>query len=175
MGVIKMSYALQEENLESPSRWGMDCTAGSTTFVVDHDGTFRACELRPAVGHLADYGYNLTEAMNSRAMRDEIEAIGGGRRANCWCTHSCWVQTSMQFSPKTLLLTVPMYYLRYRMQKLPRPDLAGMDIDAIERRVAKPAGKASKKRKAGKPASRPRPAKKAGSSRSGAAAGAAKP
>lgn len=177
MGVIKMSYAIQEENLESPSRWGMACTAGATTMVIDHDGTFRACELRPAVGHLRDYGYNLTEAMNSRAMRSEIEAIGGGKRANCWCTHTCWVQTSMQFSPRTLLLSVPMYYLRYRMQRLPMPDLADMDVEAIEGRMAAKTIKVSRKKKEnGKRIARPREGRRAVSSRGGrAAARAVKP
>jgi hypothetical protein len=132
MGVIKFNYLVQERNLEGPQPWDMPCMAGISTFVVDHDGAFRACELRPAVGHLRDFGFDLTAAMSSGAMKREIEAIGGGRRAGCWCTHSCWIQSSMQFKPTTLLLTIPWSFARYKLQRLPPFDLGGVDIAGIE-------------------------------------------
>lgn len=132
MGVIKFNYLIQEQNIEGPQPWAMPCMAGISTFVVDHDGAFRACELRPAVGHLLDYGFDLTAAMKSGAMKREIEAIGGGHRAKCWCTHSCWIQSSMQFKPSTLLLTIPLSFARYKLQRLPPFDFTGIDIAEIE-------------------------------------------
>ena len=50
-------------------------------------------------------------------MREEIAAIGGGERANCWCTHSCWILSSMKFSPKTLIYEVPKAYWHARTPK----------------------------------------------------------
>lgn len=122
VGVIGHLFRLQEENLEGPSDWGMSCTAGKTTMVIDHQGSFRACEMRPRVGHLEDYDYDLGRALRSRAMEEEIEAIGGGDGAGCWCTHTCWMLSSMKFSPKTLLYDVPLAFARMRSRG-GRPDL----------------------------------------------------
>ncbi|HUU00607.1 MAG TPA: radical SAM protein [Myxococcota bacterium] len=113
IGVIRFLYSLQESNVDGPSPWPMDCTAGKTTIVIDHNGSFRSCEMREPVGRLQEFNFDLTAALNSERMQKEIEAIGGGRRANCWCTHTCWMLSSMQFSPSTLLLRVPIHYLAH--------------------------------------------------------------
>ena len=111
VGVIDHLYRLQEENVEGPHPWGMACTAGLTTLVVDHNGAFRACELRPPCGRVQDHDYDLSAVLRSRELREEIAAIGGGERAGCWCTHTCWMLSSMKFSPRTLLFEVPRRYL----------------------------------------------------------------
>jgi MoaA/NifB/PqqE/SkfB family radical SAM enzyme len=116
VGTTRELYRMQRENLGGPRRWGMDCTAGETTIVIDHDGGLRACELRPRIGHLADYDFNLRAAHRSKAMRDEIRAIGGGERANCWCTHTCWMLSSMKFSPRKIAWDVPRGYLEARLR-----------------------------------------------------------
>ncbi|MCD6498488.1 MAG: radical SAM protein [Deltaproteobacteria bacterium] len=116
VGITRYLYQTHEENYQGPTPWSMPCTAGLTTVVIDHDGSYRACELRPKLGNLADYDFDLTAAMQAEAMQDEIEAIGGGERANCWCTHSCWILSSMKFSPATLLYEVPKAYWRARPQ-----------------------------------------------------------
>ncbi len=125
LGTLRLMYTVQEENVEGPTPWGMDCTAGLTTAVIDHDGSIRACELRPPIGRLEDYGYDLRAALTSEAMRREIQAIGGGHRANCWCTHGCWVISSLQFSPKTLLFRIPWGAIQWRRQgsKLSLPQI----------------------------------------------------
>ncbi|HOX42437.1 MAG TPA: radical SAM protein [Myxococcota bacterium] len=141
-GLAKMSfigmtlelYRLQRANLEGPHPWGMDCTAGETTLVVDHDGGFRACELRPRIGHLRDYGFDLAAAHGSPAMRDEIRAIGGGARANCWCTHTCWTLSSTKFSPRKIVLDVPRGYLAAAWKGYPKLDPARIDLADLERR-----------------------------------------
>jgi Fe-coproporphyrin III synthase len=134
VGTTSELYRIQRDNLGGPQPWGMDCTAGETTLVIDHDGGFRACELRPRIGHLADYGYDLAAAHHSLAMRDEIRAIGGGARANCWCTHTCWMLSSMKFSPRTLAWNVPRGYFEARRQGATSFDPAAIDVGEIERR-----------------------------------------
>ncbi|MDR2486293.1 MAG: radical SAM protein [Treponema sp.] len=99
VGLYRAMYNIRAENLDKPTPWGMDCTAGETTLVLDYDGRFRSCELRPPVGHVKDYGYNVQDIMNSQAMKQEIETIGHGYKANCWCTHGCWIMSSMTFNP----------------------------------------------------------------------------
>ena len=134
MGILGHLYRLQEQNVEGPHPWGMDCTAGKTTFVIDHDGGFRACEMRPRIGHLRDYGFDLGAAVRSAAMRQEIEAIGGGHRAGCWCTHTCWMLSSLKFSPRTLLYEVPRAYLASRGTQLPPLVASAIDTAELARR-----------------------------------------
>jgi len=42
-------------------------------------------------------------------MRREVGAIPG---ANCWCTHSCFIQDSSKFSAKVQLWKIPLAGLR---------------------------------------------------------------
>jgi len=114
LGFIRFVNDLQDANANAPSHWGMSCTAGKTTFVIDSNGDFRSCEMRPPVGNLRDYGYNLSAALRSDAMRREIAAIGGGKKANCWCTHGCWIMSSLKFSPRAILFRIPAAYRRFR-------------------------------------------------------------
>ena len=46
LGFIRTLYNVRATNIDHPTPWGMDCTAGETTLVIDYDGRFRACELR---------------------------------------------------------------------------------------------------------------------------------
>jgi hypothetical protein len=92
-------YNIRASNLEKPAPWNMDCTAGETTLVLDYDGRFRACELRQPIGNVKDYDYNIRNIMSSDAMKKEIAAIGHGYKANCWCTHGCWIMSSIVFNP----------------------------------------------------------------------------
>jgi Fe-coproporphyrin III synthase len=131
-GVIRFMFQVQEENLEGPKPWSMPCTAGETTIVIDHNGAFRSCELRPRIGRMQDYDFNLGAAFGSDAMKQEIEAIGGGKKANCWCTHGCWILSSMQFSPRTLLLDVPWSYLKHRPWKSSGYSIPHVDVTRIE-------------------------------------------
>jgi MoaA/NifB/PqqE/SkfB family radical SAM enzyme len=124
MGSVKMHFDIHEECLERPQKWAMNCTAGVTTAVIDHNGEFRACEMRPAVGKLQDFDFDMTAALNSDGMKKEIAAIP---KANCWCTHSCWIQSSMKFSPKVLLFKIPWAFLKYKMKRLPAIDLTDIE------------------------------------------------
>jgi len=115
LGNIRLHFDLHERCFEKPERWPMRCTAGETTIVVDHNGAFRACELRGEVGHLADHGFRIGEALASEAMRREVAAIGGD---GCWCTHSCFIHESAKFSPRVQLFTIPWAWWRQRWDRL---------------------------------------------------------
>jgi len=105
LGNLRFHFQLHEQCLESPEAWPMPCTAGETSIVIDHNGRFRACEMRGIVGDLHDYDFDVGRALESEAMRHEVGAIPG---ANCWCTHSCFIQESSKFSAKVQLLEIPM-------------------------------------------------------------------
>jgi MoaA/NifB/PqqE/SkfB family radical SAM enzyme len=121
LGAVKFHFDLHEQNHYSDRAWPMRCTAGESTVVIDHDGHFRACELRPKLGRLEDYGFDLGAALHSEAMKDEVKAIPG---AKCWCTHSCWIYSSYRHSPRVLLFHIPWSYLKQRWQRLPQTELS---------------------------------------------------
>ncbi len=132
LGFLGFVNGIQDENFVAPTHWGMSCTAGKTTIVIDHDGSFRSCEIRPPIGHLRDYDFNLTAALYSKAMTDEIHAVGGGKRADCWCTHGCWIMSSMKFSPRALLFRIPAAYRRSKKNRVEQFELPAIDVEAIE-------------------------------------------
>ncbi len=134
MGVLCFLYRLQQQNVAGPHPWGMSCTAGKTTLVIDHDGGFRSCEMRPPLGKVQDYGCDLSKVINSEALSTEVATLGGGKKANCWCTHTCWMISSMKFSPRTLLFEIPRTYLGYRFGGGPAHHSLGMDPTEIERK-----------------------------------------
>jgi MoaA/NifB/PqqE/SkfB family radical SAM enzyme len=105
LGNLRLHYDLHEQCLNGPQPWPMRCTAGETSLVIDHNGKFRACEMRGIVGDLHDYDFDVRRALEGEAMRAEVTAIPG---ANCWCTHSCFIQDSSKFSAKVQLTKIPM-------------------------------------------------------------------
>lgn len=109
LGNLRFHYDLHEQCLEEANAWPMPCTAGETSIVIDHNGRFRACEMRGIVGDLHEFDFDLRRALESDAMRAEVQAIPD---ANCWCTHSCFIQDSSKFSAKVQLLRIPAAGLR---------------------------------------------------------------
>ena len=114
LGLIRTLYNVRASNIDHPTPWGMDCTAGETTLVIDYDGRFRACELRKPLGNIKEYGCDISKVMNSEAIKQEIAAIGHGYKANCWCTHGCWITSSVIFNPRKMIRSV---YKGYRETK----------------------------------------------------------
>jgi MoaA/NifB/PqqE/SkfB family radical SAM enzyme len=110
VGLMRTMYNIRAANLDKPTPWKMDCTAGETTLVLDYDGRFRACELRPPIGTVKEYNYDVQAIMQSEAMKKEIEAIGHGYKANCWCTHGCWIMSSITFNPLKMLSLIRKSY-----------------------------------------------------------------
>jgi len=117
LGALRLHFDIHEECFARPHRWPMPCTAGITSAVIDHNGAFRACELRPAIGHLQDFQFDLGAALRSAEMQKEVRAIP---EANCWCTHSCFISDSMKFAPKVLLFHIPWSYLKHRLSRASR-------------------------------------------------------
>jgi len=119
LGLIRTLYNVRASNIDKPTCWDMDCTAGETTLVIDYDGRFRSCELREPIGNVKDYDCNIGKIMQSEAMKKEVDDLGYGYKANCWCTHGCWIMSSIVFNPKKMLSKV---YKGYReVKKLDRP------------------------------------------------------
>lgn len=119
LGLIRAMYNIRAGNLDKPTPWGMDCTAGETTLVIDYDGRFRSCELRPPIGNIKEYGCDTQAVMQGDAMKKEVDEIGYGYKANCWCTHGCWIMSSIVFNPGKMVSKV---FKGYReSKKLAKP------------------------------------------------------
>jgi MoaA/NifB/PqqE/SkfB family radical SAM enzyme len=136
IGIMNFMEMIKEQNHEGPHPWGMKCTAGDTTFVIDANGDFRSCEMRPPIGNLKDFDYNLRDAYNSSVMKKEVYEIGGGARADCWCTHGCWITSSLKFSPWSMLVRLPREYRKKEKVIKSVPPLPVVDIEAIEAAAA---------------------------------------
>jgi MoaA/NifB/PqqE/SkfB family radical SAM enzyme len=124
LGNLKFHFDIHERNYESNRPWPMPCTAGETTIVIDHDGTFRSCELRSKLGNLDEFDFNLSAALASEVMKKDVSAIPGDQ---CWCTHSCWIHSSRKFSPRVMLFHIPWAYLKHRWQRLPQIEAAEIE------------------------------------------------
>ncbi|MDR2098359.1 MAG: radical SAM protein [Spirochaetaceae bacterium] len=135
VGLMRAMYNIRAANIDKPSCWNMDCTAGETTLVLDYDGRFRACELRKPVGNVKDYGYDIQKIMRSEAMKKEIDAIDHGYKANCWCTHGCWIMSSIVFNP--LKMMSKLFAANKETRKLNRPlDINEAILAALEEKYA---------------------------------------
>jgi len=132
LGYVRFINKIQDANLQGPHHWGMKCTAGETTFVLDHNGDFRSCEMREPIGNMKDYDFDLSKALYGEQMKKEIEEIGGGKKANCWCTHGCWITSSIKFSPYTMLFRIPWAYHKAKGDLVEDFQLPDIDIEAIE-------------------------------------------
>jgi MoaA/NifB/PqqE/SkfB family radical SAM enzyme len=130
-GLMRTMYNIRAENIDGPKPWGMDCTAGETTLVIDYDGRFRSCELREPIGKVQDYDCDVQKIMHGEAMKKEIEAIGHGYQANCWCTHGCWIMASLGFSPLKMVSKILSGYRE--VKKLAREiSVSEDDLRALE-------------------------------------------
>lgn len=119
LGLMRTLYSIRASNIDKPTPWGMDCTAGETTLVIDYDGRFRSCELREPIGRVQDYDFDVNRIMHSDAMHKEVDEIGHAYKANCWCTHGCWIMSSISFNPGKMVSKV---FKGYReMKRLNEP------------------------------------------------------
>lgn len=127
LGNLRFHFDLHEQCLESPKKWPMPCTAGETSIVIDHNGRFRACEMRGIIGDLAEFDFDVRRALASEAMRGEVRAIP---EANCWCTHSCFIQDSSKFQPSVQLFHIPWAWFRQRIDRL--PDMPAAELERFK-------------------------------------------
>ena len=78
---------------------------------------------------MKDYDCDISRMMAGAAMKKEVADIGYGYKANCWCTHGCWIMSSIVFNPRKMLSKV---FRGYReIKKLNAP----LDLDETRLRA----------------------------------------
>ena len=88
----------------------MQCTAGQTTIVIDHDGHFRSCELRPKLAKLQDFNFDLSAALHSAADDRTKSKPSPTRNAGARMPASSTAPPSS--APRCCCFTIPWSYLR---------------------------------------------------------------
>ncbi|MBI4482055.1 MAG: radical SAM protein [Acidobacteria bacterium] len=104
LGALQFNFSTQLGVLESKKAWAMPCTAGQTTAVIDHNGAYRSCELRSPIANVRDWDFDFGKLYRSELLKKEVAAIPVDQ---CWCTHSCFIQDSLRYSPRVLLWNIP--------------------------------------------------------------------
>ncbi|MGH9459044.1 MAG: radical SAM protein [Thermoanaerobaculia bacterium] len=84
--------ALEQETQPRP------CYAGTISGVIDARGEVRLCELREPVGNLRDTDFDFDRLWFSPEADAQRKAIAN---KECWCTHSCFMSSSLVFQPRT--------------------------------------------------------------------------
>lgn len=86
----------ERETLEE-ERMVYKCYAGTISGVLNPEGTVSLCEVQWEIGNIRDFGYSFKKAWFSE------KAVAMRRRIadrECWCTHSCFMTSSLPFSIK---------------------------------------------------------------------------
>jgi MoaA/NifB/PqqE/SkfB family radical SAM enzyme len=130
-GLMRALYDVRASNIDKPTPWKMDCTAGETTLVIDYDGRFRVCELREPLGKVQEYDCDVQKIIASDVWKKEIADIGHGYKANCWCTHGCWIMASLGFNPLKMVAKILRGY--GETKRLARPvNISEDELRALE-------------------------------------------
>ncbi|MEP6995842.1 MAG: SPASM domain-containing protein, partial [Acidobacteriota bacterium] len=82
---------LQEE------RMVYKCYAGTISGVLNPEGTISLCEVQWEIGNIRDFDYSFKKAWFSEKAVDMRRRIAN---RECWCTHSCFMTSSLPFSVK---------------------------------------------------------------------------
>lgn len=73
----------------------VDCPAGNLIGVIYPNGDVSVCEFFSPRINLKDFDYNFYKLWNSEVMKQERDKVKG-----CFCTHGCFLQPAVFYSPK---------------------------------------------------------------------------
>jgi len=92
-----LKVAAREAELETleQERMVYKCYAGTVSGVLNPEGTISLCEVQWEIGNIRDYGWSFQKAWFSEKA-DEMRKRVANRE--CWCTHSCFMSSSLPFS-----------------------------------------------------------------------------
>ena len=94
---LKVAARTAELETLEQERMVYPCYAGSVSGVLNPEGTVSLCEVMWEVGNIRDFGYSFRKAWFSPKA---VEMRGRIANRECWCTHSCFMTSSLPFSFK---------------------------------------------------------------------------
>ncbi len=93
----------------------LNCVAGRSIAVLDHNGDVKVCENYKAFATLGDYGFNFKQLWSSPQRKNEL-----GKIKKCFCIHPCFVSTSLTYSLKNYFV---LFCFKFsKILHLPFPD-----------------------------------------------------
>ena len=97
-----LKVAAREAELETleEERMVYPCYAGSISGVLNPEGTISLCEVQWEIGNIRDFAYSFKKAWFSPKAREMRRRIAA---RECWCTHSCFMTSSLPFSVRGLV------------------------------------------------------------------------
>jgi len=106
LGTLKYGQVFKELILAG-KKWPCRCMAGRSISVINPDGNFSACELKPALANLKNYNYNLSDILRDKKIKCAIESI---KNAKCDCTHICFIHSAIAARPTSILQIFSNYW-----------------------------------------------------------------
>jgi MoaA/NifB/PqqE/SkfB family radical SAM enzyme len=94
-----LKIAARDAELETlrAERMVYKCYAGTISGVLNPEGTVSLCEVQWEIGNIRDFDYSFAKAWFSEKAVEMRRRIA---RRECWCTHSCFMTSSLPFSVK---------------------------------------------------------------------------
>jgi Fe-coproporphyrin III synthase len=95
--VLKVAAREAELTTLAQERMVFPCYAGTISGVLNPEGTVSLCEVQWEVGNIRDFGYSFAKAWFSEKASRMRKRIA---KRECWCTHSCFMTSSLPFSAR---------------------------------------------------------------------------
>jgi MoaA/NifB/PqqE/SkfB family radical SAM enzyme len=92
---LKVGARTAELRTLKESRMVFPCYAGTISGVLNPEGTVALCEVQWEIGNIRDFDYSFARAWFSPKAVEMRQSVA--ERA-CWCTHSCFMTSSLPFS-----------------------------------------------------------------------------
>jgi MoaA/NifB/PqqE/SkfB family radical SAM enzyme len=99
MGTLKYAQTFKELALAG-EKWPCQCMAGKSIAVINPDGGFSVCEMKPSLANLRQYDYDM-----AKFIKDKRIVV-----KNCDCTHICFIHSAIAARP----ISVLKIWLNYR-------------------------------------------------------------
>ena len=92
------SRTAELETLEQ-ERMVYPCFAGTISGVLNPEGAVALCEVQWEIGNIREFDFSFRKAWFSEKAREMRAAVAARK---CWCTHSCFMSSSLPFSARGL-------------------------------------------------------------------------
>ena len=94
---LKVAAREAERTTLEAERMVYKCYAGTISGVLSPEGVVSLCEVQWEIGNIREFGYSFAKAWFSEKARQMRARVA---RRECWCTHSCFMTSSLPFSVK---------------------------------------------------------------------------
>ena len=95
VNLIALRYSI---NMIKKKKRLLNCSAGSIVGTIYPNGDVSVCELKPPFANLSNYNYDFKKLWKSDVANQHRKLT-----KKCFCTHGCFLQPSIVYSPKHII------------------------------------------------------------------------